>query len=252
MPAIIDLLERKHSGDVFVRECKDGPSQTRSHLRMDAWVMPRSWSKPACIGYEIKTSRQDFLRDEKWQGYLKLCNLLYFVCPAKVIQPAELSHGVGLMWLSSTGTKLYTKQKAAHRDVEIPESLFRYVLMRATRFQVDRREDPNEFWRRWLIERAKNRELGYEVRGEIRHIFNEMKAENIRLRSDALRVKKVTELLAARGLDIGAMREWRLEDQIDEALGLAAPELLSKTRAARNALGGFEEELERRLDKPRR
>jgi len=40
--------------------------------------MPRPLLNPACTGYDIKISRSDFLGDEKWTGYLPLCNLLYF------------------------------------------------------------------------------------------------------------------------------------------------------------------------------
>ena len=82
---IQSLLAVKHSKDIFVPECKDGPTHTADHLRMDAWVMKRSWVRPLSIGYEIKISRQDFLNDQKWHSYLNYCNEFYFVCPAGLI-----------------------------------------------------------------------------------------------------------------------------------------------------------------------
>jgi len=55
---IIKALQIKHSDCVFVPECKDGPTQSVSNfLRMDAWVMVKSWSHPRMIGYEVKVSR---------------------------------------------------------------------------------------------------------------------------------------------------------------------------------------------------
>jgi hypothetical protein len=86
---IIKLLKTKHSEDIFVPECKDGPSGS-SFAMIDAWAMPRSWSHPAVTAYEIKISRSDFVRDNKWQKYLACCNLFYFVAPTGIIDPNEL------------------------------------------------------------------------------------------------------------------------------------------------------------------
>jgi hypothetical protein len=70
---ILKLLSEKHSEDVFVPECKNGSTWLSTHLRLDAWVMNRSWTKLKFTGYEIKVSRQDFLRDDthdiKWHNY---------------------------------------------------------------------------------------------------------------------------------------------------------------------------------------
>lgn len=188
--AIRKCLRQKHSKDLVVEECKDGPTTYGSHLRMDMWVMPRSWSKPMCTAYEIKVSRSDFLRDDKWPGYLDLCNYFYFVCPAGLIEPEELPEGVGLMWLSKTGTRLYTKRKAAPRDVTIPESLWRYVLMcRAT---IDGSEylrqgglSEREWWEQWLEQKEIDREFGSRVGGEIRRRFKE-EVHKVRSRNESL------------------------------------------------------------------
>jgi len=58
---IIKILSHKHRDDVFVTECKNGPSN-RGYLRLDAWVMARSWARPKVTGYEVKVSRSDFLQ----------------------------------------------------------------------------------------------------------------------------------------------------------------------------------------------
>jgi len=172
-PTIIRLLREKHSSDVFVDECKDGPTWAGTHSRMDAWVMPRSWTKPETTGYEIKVSRSDFLRDDKWPGYLPLCHRFYFVAPPDVIQLAEVPVEAGLMVTTKNGTRLLTKKKAPTRNVEIPESLWRYVLMCRVRVTSERSLDPVEVWRRWLAEKDEQKHLGWNVSRNIRRIVAE-------------------------------------------------------------------------------
>ena len=75
---IVDLLDVRHGRDVFVPECKGGPTWGGGHRRLDAWAMRRSYTKPCVWGYEIKISRSDFFADEKWPGYLPFCNQFYF------------------------------------------------------------------------------------------------------------------------------------------------------------------------------
>lgn len=50
-------------------------------------------------GYEIKTSRSDFLGDKKWKEYLEYCGKFYFVCPAGMIKPEELDKEIGLIYI---------------------------------------------------------------------------------------------------------------------------------------------------------
>ena len=64
---IVDLLSTKHSKDLFIPECKDGPTWGASHLRLDAWALTRSWASPCSYGYEIKVSRSDWMQDDKVQ-----------------------------------------------------------------------------------------------------------------------------------------------------------------------------------------
>lgn len=127
------LLAKRHRYDVFVPECKDGPTMWNNqgdpgHRRMDAWAMKKSYTQPRAICYEIKVSRVDFLRDDKWHHYLPYCNEFYFVCPPDLIDKSELPEGTGLIYTSKKGTSLVTKKKALWRDVRIPESLYKYIL----------------------------------------------------------------------------------------------------------------------------
>ena len=60
------------------------------------------------------------------------CSQFAFVCPWKLIAPEELPADVGLLYASQNGRRLYTKRKAASRHVEVPETLWRYLLMART------------------------------------------------------------------------------------------------------------------------
>ena len=184
---IIRVLANKHRDDVFIPECKDGPSQTRSHRRLDAWAMARSWSRPLVTGYEVKISRSDFANDNKWQDYLPLCNQLYFVCPANLIQPDELPPQVGLYWVSSGGSRAYLKKKAEHRSVQIPESLWRYIVMCRSVIGADRdgtmTKSRADWLRGWLEQKADLKELGVAVSRRVRKFVDDVKFENERLQT---------------------------------------------------------------------
>ena len=134
------LLSKKHGDDVFVTECKLGPSWGGTQ-RIDAWVMPKSWAHMNTIAYEIKVSRSDFLNDNKWRTYLDFCHSFYFVCPTNLISAEELPEEAGLMWVSPSGKKLYTKKKAPLRDTVIPSTLFYYLLMWRTKLHDKERAE---------------------------------------------------------------------------------------------------------------
>lgn len=129
---LTELLAARHNGDVFVAQCKSGPSNYALKgelVIMDAWAMRRSWAKPHTFGYEIKVSRGDFRRDQKWTRYLRYCSHFYFVALPGVIDPGELPDDVGLLVASKNLARLFCKREAAHREVTVPESLWRYILM---------------------------------------------------------------------------------------------------------------------------
>ena len=197
---------------MFVPECKNGCSYG-GHLRMDAWVMKPSWANRLSIVYEIKVSRNDFLNDKKYTLYFPYCNEFYFVCPPKLIQPNEIPDDCGLMWVSSTGTRLYTKKKAKYRDVEIPEDLYRYILM--CRAEICKRYndyDPTrkrtgdkEFWADWLQNKNANLDLGHRVGTKLRQLIekkiNNAELTNTRLTERMKGYDDIRELLQKLDID---------------------------------------------------
>jgi len=167
---ILDLLARRHWQDVFVPECKDGPSRV-GMLRMDAWTMKRSWTHSCATVYEIKVSRSDFLQDDKWRGYLPYCNQFYFVCPPGVIDKSEIPPEAGLLVTTTNGARLLTKKKAPYYERDIPDSLYRYVLKARARITTPNESsiDRREFWKQWLAGKNDDLDLGYQVGRKLRH-----------------------------------------------------------------------------------
>ena len=220
---ILDLLAVKHSKDVFVPECKDGPTQNGSgHLRLDAWAMKRSWLRMKFWGYEIKVRRSDFLRDEKWQAYLDLCNEFSFVCPSGLIDPSEVPDYVGLIWVSKTGNRLYTKRKAVWRDIEVPESLLLYILMarseiRRSEFMQATKENRAERWREWLQRTKEYKQLGYSVSERVTNLIHEAESDVRRANVEVEAFKKTREILVDLGFpEDEAMNTWAVRRFFDE------------------------------------
>ena len=165
----MDAISAKHADDVVVFECKNGPTHyTNGLLKMDAWVMAKSWAKAAITVYEIKTDRRDFVRDTKWPGYLHYCNLFYFAAPKGIIKPEELPADAGLMEL--VGKRLVIRKKAPHRQQEIDPDVFRYILMcritvdRFERDPTDQRADRIATFKQML---ADGKDIGWSVRGAL-------------------------------------------------------------------------------------
>jgi len=199
---ITDLLATKHSEDVFVPQCKTGSSYG-SYSIMDVWVMKASWAKRCTWVYEIKVDRSDFLNDRKWMRYLPYCNEFYFVCPAEMIARDEVPAEAGLMWVAKTGTRLYTKKKGPYRQVEIPEDLYRYLLM----WRFNDRKSQLEYWKGWLEMRREGREIGHRASKEIARKYAEdvlkIQCENTALKSDNQRLQAIKDVADELGIHLG-------------------------------------------------
>lgn len=198
---IVTLLRSKHNDDVFVSECKDGETWgSNGHRRLDGWVMKRSYTTPLTIGYEIKVSRQDFLNDNKFHEYLALCNEFYFVCPAGLIEKGEIPDGVGLIWTSKTGTRLYTKRKARYRDIEEPVSLFKYILM--SRAEITPPNENNLLSRQDLFEDFLNKK---ESAKRIGRLFG--KKLRKRIEEEFIKIDEENQLLKAQNNDLNDIKK---------------------------------------------
>lgn len=239
---ILELLAIKHSKDVFIPECKDGPTYFSSHLRVDAWAMNRSWAHPAATAYEIKVTRSDFLSDNKWHGYLPLCNQFYFVSPPNMIDVSELPPEAGLMTVAGT-SRLITKKKAPHRSIQLPEELYRYILMCRTvvsrsEYQVEKSHEERVIeWRQFVDKKVEHRELGRQVSRAIREKADSFKIENERLKKRMEEYDEIRKFLSAMGINpADHVSRWAVEDRIKEQENLFPREFVWAMRNLRESL----------------
>lgn len=229
---MLDLLAKRHSDDVFVRECTMH-TQT-GDLRLDAWVMKRSWAHPLVTGYEIKVSRSDFLHDHKWRGYLTACNQFWFVVPGGLVQPEEVENGVGLLWVKSG--RFYTKKRPIFRDVQIPEQIFRYLLMARVDILDHHRaysvpdQSDRDYWQGWMERKQVDHGFGERLRGEIARRVQEeiikVGNENELLQRRVNAYEGIKGFLAQIGFDPGKVHfDWEVRQWFEEHYRVPARQL---------------------------
>lgn len=123
---IIKAIAKRHKEDMFFTEVKDGPTQVVSHhSRIDAMGIKISWTNFAIVGYEVKVSRSDFLRDEKWRAYLPMCNQLYFAVAPNVCDVKEIPEECGMVLYSPNTGCIRTIKKAPFRNIDPPVEMFK-------------------------------------------------------------------------------------------------------------------------------
>ena len=199
---IKDLIIDRNSKDyVSIPECKTGAT-CRGVSIFDVWSMKKSWHRFKTIGYEVKVSRSDFLNDDKWKNYLLSCNEFYFVAPSGIIDKDEVPAEAGLIVVSKTGTRLYTKKKAQFRSIEDYHlnMVLQYVLMWRVSGICSSKEyvDPEtnvEYWRKWLERKEYNERLGWDIRSKLGSKFKYIEDENIRLKNEVEKLKEVKAFL---------------------------------------------------------
>lgn len=216
---VVRAIQRSLGRDwLTVPECKFGPYDS---ARIDLWAMRKSWANQGTRAYEVKVSRADFLRDQKWEQYLKCASEMWFVAPAGVIDPAELPEGVGLArYTPSGGGRIITVRKAAPRPLnhEALWDLVMYVLMwrvavRRQPVEVlesDDDETPErgrasaDYWRAWLKNKRDLKDVGWRVsQGLRKQIESEVQAaqrENDRIRKNMESLVELRDALDAAGI----------------------------------------------------
>jgi hypothetical protein len=261
---LVELLAEKHAKDVFVPECKNGGTWypgPAGVLRLDAWVLRKTWSPWTIIGYEVKVSRSDFEQDQKWHGYLSYCHQFYFVCPSGLIRAVDLPKGVGLIWCSANGSRLYTKTKATRHepDQESLAQLMSYVLMSRTRIVADMHEAAQQeelpigklaTYRNWVEDAEECQDLAHFIRGHIRKRVDAADKEHLHARRLTENAERFAKRLERLGItwDVGK-RDWahrheveREIDRLDRGLG---EHTRARLRSAANAMVRALDELER-------
>jgi hypothetical protein len=221
-------LAHHHSKDLYVPECKNGPTYS-SHdiLRLDAWVLARTYSPMTTLGYEIKVSRADFEQDQKWTAYLDYCHRFFFACPAGLIRSTDLPKEVGLVWYSAAGNIHIKRHADRHEPDPVKfQKLLIYVLMSRSVIVGDMYAANNgiksreEYIKDYLAEAEKRGILAACVRGHVRDMQDKIKKREDLVQSQERSIKDFTVQLARLGITWNSeSKDWneerRVGDQID-------------------------------------
>lgn len=178
---IIDLLRTKHQPPewLFVDHVKNAAG-FGARRALDALAFNTFGSRGyAFVGYEVKCSRSDFLRElkdpEKSEAVGMFCDRFSIVASHSCLAaPEEMPLGWGLYVVNSKGTGLLTKKKPAERPHVMPiDRPFLAAIVR--RLQKQDREDFDAF--------AESRSAGFrEGRKSAEHTVELHKNEVDRLR----------------------------------------------------------------------
>jgi predicted nucleic acid-binding protein len=162
-------LARRHEGDFFLTEVKSGSTYHGTANRiLDAVALKKSWAHPRITGYEIKVSRSDFLRDEKYVSYLPLVHELYIATPAKLITKEEVPPEVGLIWYDHEKNKLSVVRRPPLRQIQMSADFLLYIIY--SRIDGDRYpfySNKAAYYKAWVENKRSNAELGYNVKNKM-------------------------------------------------------------------------------------
>jgi len=217
-------LAKRHMGrDLFFEECKNGPTGTGT-LIFDALAIAKSWAHPNIIGYEVKVSRGDFHRDNKYSQYRKYVNEFYFVVPTGLIERAEVEDNIGLIYYNPKTMQLTTKRKAIYDSTIQPDTeMLMYILMnRGYGDHIPFYSTTKEYFQAWLDNKRDNRELSYAVKSKLVNQLRVLEEENrrySRAKEEDKQFSRIIEVL--RKHDIHTWGNY--EEQLDKALSNGRP-----------------------------
>lgn len=112
----------KHGTYILFKEV-----HVHEHYRVD--LLNLSWDDSVQI-IELKSCREDFLADHKWENYLNYCNKFWFMCPKNVILPEELPKNIGLIWVNDAGVFDIRKKAYKLKGINLTNEWFRKIYKR--------------------------------------------------------------------------------------------------------------------------
>lgn len=212
------VQQRKHRRDLWYTEVKTGPSTLQQTVRLDGLAIRPSWTAPLFSGYEVKVSRQDFIRDTKWQAYLAYCHRFSFVCPDGLIAPGELPEEVGLYWINAHGRLRCVRIPRGRILPELPASLLYYLIL--SRAEPDRHpffSSTREMLEAWIEEKVDLRSLADKVKSQLVQQLAQLERERdqLAIRCRALEVWETQMRAVLKRFDLSD-DPLRLEKQLAE------------------------------------
>ncbi len=157
-------LAKYHPNDFFISECKTDSTYfagPQGLLIFDGLAVTRSYKSPCITGYEIKISRSDFQRDNKYHLYLQYCNEFYFVVTAGLLKKEEIPDNMGLIYYYPETGKLIKKKKALYRQIEEPVGIYKYIIY--SRLEPDRTpfyEGRADYAKAYIEDKAEKQAIG--------------------------------------------------------------------------------------------
>jgi hypothetical protein len=230
---LINLLRGKYGRDHYV----DAEVQVgKKGQRADFIAVAASWSKPDVHICEVKVSRADFIKDNKWPDYLESCTHFWFVTAPGVIKDrSEIPDAAGWVETSKNGKVLYIRKKAPRRDLrdEAAARVFRQLLHRQFYKKVNGplgAETPEErraYWETWLAGEAADKELGYRVSKGVRARIDAAAAQVIAMKQRLEILDPIRRWLEMRNIDPDGVTRYETMN-VDRFIAKVAPELISE------------------------
>lgn len=251
---IKEALASQHYKDFFVTECKNGPTYNPTGnglLIFDAIAIAKSWSNPRIVIYEVKVSRNDFLRDGKYQCYLPYCHEFYFVVPKGMVKKEELPENVGLKYYDPNTKAIRTVKKAVYRHIELNPELFMYIIM--NKLESDRYpffHNKKEYAEAYLNEKNMRYDIGRKLGSKMATEIERLIQENDRLsktKEDIELLQSILLTLKGHGISI-----WWKEDipkKLEEALSRKYPKELDQIEQQIQNLQNYLVETKRKYEK---
>lgn len=188
-------LAYHHRRDMFFLQVSCGASHLSQEVSIvDAVAVHPSWKKPCITIYEIKVSRQDYLRDSKWHSYLPHCHRFAFACPPGLVKPEEVPDPAGLVVCSGKGVR--TVKKMPLRPVEMDwKLLFSLVINKldTDHHYLALRERERTRWELWLKDKKKLKDLGYRVGIKLNQHVQDLIDREKKLEKRELRIERLQQ-----------------------------------------------------------
>lgn len=188
-------LEKRHHNDFFMCEVKTGPSWFSRGLGIvDVFVMKKSWVNENIRIYEIKVSRSDFVKDEKWMNYLPFCNEFYFICPSGLIKRDEVGSTAGLCYIYPNSGNIKVIKKAPYKKRKISNEIFRYILM--SRLKSDRypfHDSKLDYWKEWIANKDSARHMSFMIKSKMIERLSKAEGDAAQYKSDAMKFRDLCD-----------------------------------------------------------
>ena len=221
--ALRNRFEPKH---VVFTEVKDGATYGRLHRRLDLVAIKKTWTPVTILCAEVKVSRSDFLRDDKWPEYMALCNKFYWACPKGLIKPDEIDTKCGLIYAYNEARCRVVK-KALYR-VQSPDTmlLLYLILWRADLSKSSRKQNMAAILEEMNLRKEIGDRYAYHVSTQLREaerVVVEAKQDRkrVRLAATATTIKAKLVLDWCAENDVRDYELRRLLDDITTARGVA-------------------------------